>query len=178
MLGFRALSRVPWATLLLLGGGFAMAAAIQKSGLSAFLSAQLGVVRGLPPFEQVLLASLATVALSAVASNTATIAVMLVVLKDAVAPDVLHHHPLRRHHRLLLRLRPPRGHAAQRHRLRQRLRHHPPDGAHRRVARPPRRHPRRRLVLGDRALGDVTGRSSELKILAHVLREPPIDTVT
>ena len=66
-----------------------MAAAIQKSGLSAFLSAQLGVVRGLPPFEQVLLASLATVALSAVASNTATIALMLVVLKDAVAPDVL-----------------------------------------------------------------------------------------
>jgi sodium-dependent dicarboxylate transporter 2/3/5 len=89
VLGFRALSRVPWATLLLLGGGFAMAAAIQKSGLSAFLSAQLGVVRGLPPFEQVLLAALATVALSAVASNTATIAVMLVVLKDAVAPDVL-----------------------------------------------------------------------------------------
>ena len=36
-----------------------------------------------------LLASLATVALSAVASNTATIAVMLVVLKDAVAPEMM-----------------------------------------------------------------------------------------
>jgi sodium-dependent dicarboxylate transporter 2/3/5 len=89
VLGFRALSRVPWATLLLLGGGFAMAAAIQKSGLSAFMSAQLAVVRGLPPFGQVLLASVATVALSSVASNTATIAVMLVVLKDAVAPEVM-----------------------------------------------------------------------------------------
>ena len=89
VLGFKALSRVPWATLLLLGGGFAMAAAIQGSGLSQWLGAQLLAVRGLPPFAQVLLASLATVALSAVASNTATIAVMLVVLKDAVAPDVL-----------------------------------------------------------------------------------------
>lgn len=89
VLGFRALSKVPWETLLLLGGGFAMAAAIQKSGLSEYLSAQLGVVRGLPPFQQVLLASVATVALSAVASNTATIAVMLVVLRDAVAPEIM-----------------------------------------------------------------------------------------
>ncbi|HEV2854967.1 MAG TPA: DASS family sodium-coupled anion symporter [Thermoanaerobaculia bacterium] len=89
VLGFKALSRVPWETLLLLGGGFAMAAAIQKSGLSDFMSAQLAAVRGLPPFGQVLLASVATVALSAVASNTATIAVMLVVLKDAVAPEVM-----------------------------------------------------------------------------------------
>lgn len=89
VLGFRALSRVPWETLLLLGGGFAMAAAIQKSGLSAWMGAQLLAVRGLPPFAQVLLSSLAVVGLSAVASNTATIAVMLVVLKDAVAPEIL-----------------------------------------------------------------------------------------
>jgi sodium-dependent dicarboxylate transporter 2/3/5 len=89
VLGFRALARVPWETLLLLGGGFAMAAAIQKSGLSAWMSGQLVFVRDLPPFGQVLAASVACVALSAVASNTATIAVMLVVLKDAVAPDLM-----------------------------------------------------------------------------------------
>lgn len=89
VLGFRALSQVPWETLLLLGGGFAMAAAIQKSGLSAWLGAQLLAIRGLPPFAQVLLSSVAVVGLSAVASNTATIAVMLVVLKDAVAPEIM-----------------------------------------------------------------------------------------
>jgi solute carrier family 13 (sodium-dependent dicarboxylate transporter), member 2/3/5 len=89
VLGFRALARVPWETLLLLGGGFAMAAAIQQSGLSAWLGAQLLAVRGLPPFAQVLLSSLAVVGLSAVASNTATIAVMLVVLRDAVSPEIL-----------------------------------------------------------------------------------------
>jgi sodium-dependent dicarboxylate transporter 2/3/5 len=88
VLGFKALAGVPWETLLLLGGGFAMAGAIQKSGLSGFMSERLAAVQGLPPFAQVLLASLATVALSAVASNTSTIAVMLVVLKGAVAPQM------------------------------------------------------------------------------------------
>ncbi|HEX5758165.1 MAG TPA: DASS family sodium-coupled anion symporter [Thermoanaerobaculia bacterium] len=89
VLGLPALRRVPWETLLLLGGGFAMAAAIQKSGLSDWMSQRLLAVRDLPGFAQVLLASLAVVALSAVASNTATIAVMLVVLKDAVAPELV-----------------------------------------------------------------------------------------
>ena len=89
VLTLQALARVPWETLLLLGGGFAMASAIQGSGLSAWLGAQLLAVRGLPPFAQVLLASLAVVGLSAVASNTATIAVMLVVLRDAVSPEIL-----------------------------------------------------------------------------------------
>jgi sodium-dependent dicarboxylate transporter 2/3/5 len=88
VLTFRALAKVPWETLLLLGGGFAMASAIQKSGLSALMSERLVAVQSLPPFAQVLLAALATVALSAVASNTSTIAVMLVVLKGAVAPEV------------------------------------------------------------------------------------------
>jgi sodium-dependent dicarboxylate transporter 2/3/5 len=37
----------------------------------------------------VLLASLVTVGISAVASNTATITIMLVVLRDAVAPGIL-----------------------------------------------------------------------------------------
>jgi|CXWL01.1.fsa_nt_gi sodium-dependent dicarboxylate transporter 2/3/5 len=84
-----SLRTVPWETLLLLGGGFAMAAGIQGSGLSELMAGQLTAIRELPGFQQVLLASLVTVAISAVASNTATTAVMLVVLRDAASPEVL-----------------------------------------------------------------------------------------
>jgi sodium-dependent dicarboxylate transporter 2/3/5 len=84
-----SLRTVPWSTLLLLGGGFAMAAGIQGSGLSVWMAEQLSAIRDLPGFQQVLLASLVTVAISSVASNTATVAVMLVVLRDAASPEIL-----------------------------------------------------------------------------------------
>ena len=83
-LELRTLRTVPWETLILLGGGFSMAAGIEGSGLSKWMALQLGVVRDLPFFGQVLMASGVTVALTAVASNTATTAVMLNVLKSAV----------------------------------------------------------------------------------------------
>ena len=85
-LELRSLRKVPWATLLLMGGSFAMAAAIEQSGLSAWIGERLAGLREVPPFVQVLGASLVTVALSAVASNTATITIALNVLRTAVAP--------------------------------------------------------------------------------------------
>ncbi len=89
LLELRSLRTVPWETLLLLGGSFAMAYGVQESGLSVWMAAQLGVVRTLPPFVQVLMASIATVALSSVASNTATIGIMLNVLRGAVSPALV-----------------------------------------------------------------------------------------
>jgi sodium-dependent dicarboxylate transporter 2/3/5 len=90
VLTLAALRKVPWETLLLLGGGFAMAAGTQRSGLSDWAAHQLAALSGLPPYSQVLAAAVATIAISAVASNTATIAVMLVVLKDVVTiPELL-----------------------------------------------------------------------------------------
>jgi sodium-dependent dicarboxylate transporter 2/3/5 len=84
-----SLRRVPWETLLLLGGGFAMAAAVQGSGLSRWLAGQMLAARAMPGAAQVLLASVVTVGVSAIASNTATIAIMLVVLREAATASLL-----------------------------------------------------------------------------------------
>ena len=74
---------IQWETLVLLGGGFSLAAAIEASGLSHWMGAQLAALRGSPPLLQITAASFTTVTLSAFASNAATVAVMLPVLAAA-----------------------------------------------------------------------------------------------
>jgi sodium-dependent dicarboxylate transporter 2/3/5 len=83
----RSFKRLQWDALVLLGGGFSMAAAVEASGLSDWIGAQMAALRGFPAFAQVALASLATVTLSAFASNVATTAVMLPILLSSVAPQ-------------------------------------------------------------------------------------------
>lgn len=82
----RSLRTLQWKTLLLIGGGFAMAEAIEGSGLSSWLGTSLGGLRDLAPMPQLVLVSLVTVALSAFASNAATVAVLLPILATTVAP--------------------------------------------------------------------------------------------
>lgn len=89
ILELRSLRLVPWSTLVLLGGSFAMAAGIQGSGLGGQMAEGMSGLRDLPPFVALLLASVTTVGISAVASNTATITVMLNVLHGAVAPSAV-----------------------------------------------------------------------------------------
>lgn len=80
-----SLRRVPWSALILLGGSFALAAGIEGSGLSTWMAARLHVVNELSGFAQVALASFTTIALSAFASNTASVNVMLNILPQTPA---------------------------------------------------------------------------------------------
>ena len=81
----RAIPRMPWGALVLLGGSFAMASGIEGSGLGGWMAQRLAVVGELPRVGQIRLASFGTVALSAVASNTATVNIALNVLPRDLA---------------------------------------------------------------------------------------------
>jgi sodium-dependent dicarboxylate transporter 2/3/5 len=89
-LALASLRYIPFGTLVLLGGSLSMAAGIEASGLGRWLAAALSGVHELPLPLQLVGACLASVALSAVASNVATIAIMLPVLAGAVAPEHAH----------------------------------------------------------------------------------------
>ncbi|HEX8698489.1 MAG TPA: SLC13 family permease, partial [Myxococcaceae bacterium] len=72
-LPWAAVRRVPWDSLLLLGGGFALAAGIEASGLSAWLSQRLSGLESMAPIAQHATVATTTILLSAIASNTATV---------------------------------------------------------------------------------------------------------
>jgi len=77
---WRMLRALPWETLLLLGGSFAMAGGLEQSGFASWMAGELQALTALPWWLQVGLATSATILLSAIASNTATINLMLNVL--------------------------------------------------------------------------------------------------
>jgi sodium-dependent dicarboxylate transporter 2/3/5 len=84
LLDWRIAERLPWDVLLLIGGGFCLAAGVRASGLDVSIGHGLsGFIAGRPSW-QVELAVVACVALfSEVASNTATAQVLLPVLATA-----------------------------------------------------------------------------------------------
>lgn len=79
-IGRRSVRKLPYSTLLLLGGSFALASGIEASGLGQWMAAQLSRIGELPLVAQVGLTALGTITLTAVASNVATMNVALNVL--------------------------------------------------------------------------------------------------
>ena len=76
----RAARAVPWSVLLLMGGGFALASAIQDSGLSGWLASGTAGLAGLPAPVAVLAICVGVSFMSAFTSNTATTQIALPLL--------------------------------------------------------------------------------------------------
>lgn len=72
--------RLPWGVLLLFGGGLALAAVIQESGLAEAIALQLSVLKGLPIIIAIGIVTLTVIFLTEVTSNTATTAAFLPLL--------------------------------------------------------------------------------------------------
>ncbi|MGM0577209.1 MAG: SLC13 family permease [Myxococcota bacterium] len=85
---------IPWAVVLLFGGGMSLAHGFQASGLSEGIAAALGDLSGLPTAAMVAVIALAVTFLTEVTSNTATTTVLLPVLAAfstaaGLAPEVV-----------------------------------------------------------------------------------------
>jgi len=72
--------RLPWGVILLLGGGFALADATERSGLSAYLSDKLSGLNDLDSWQLSLLLTFITTFITEIASNTATANILVPIL--------------------------------------------------------------------------------------------------
>ena len=80
LLDWAAAVRLPWDVILLFGGGFALAAGFQQSGLTGWLGAQLTQFAGVGLLGLVLAVTTLVVFLTEVTSNTATASLMLPIM--------------------------------------------------------------------------------------------------
>lgn len=83
---------MPWEIVILVGGGYALAAGCKVSGLSVWIGRQLEPMSGLPPWAVTLLACLLVSAVTEFASNPATLTVFLPIL--CALSETLHINPL------------------------------------------------------------------------------------
>jgi len=85
LLGWSETKRLPWGVLLLFGGGLSLAAAVESSGLAAWIGARLEGLRGLPALWVVLAVVGTVILLTELTSNTATTATFLPVVAAVAA---------------------------------------------------------------------------------------------
>ncbi len=77
LLDWQEARRAPWYLILLLGGGLALADAVVKSGLSAWLGTALEAVSGLPLLPMILAIALLCALITEAASNVATATIFM-----------------------------------------------------------------------------------------------------
>jgi sodium-dependent dicarboxylate transporter 2/3/5 len=77
LLEWEEFKRIPWDVLILFGGGFALADALESSGFSKWAGARLAFVGGWKPVVMIVVMCLVVTLLSEVASNVATATAMM-----------------------------------------------------------------------------------------------------
>ncbi|CAL8365371.1 unnamed protein product [Lota lota] len=82
--------RMPWNIILLLGGGFALAAGSEKSGLSLWLGESLVPLRSIPAFAISIILCLLVATFTECSSNTATTTLFLPILASMATAIKLH----------------------------------------------------------------------------------------
>ena len=73
---------------MILGGGFALAEITERSGLSTVMAEYLSLLSVFPPAVIVFLVCIITAVLSELASNTATITIIMPVLHEMVSSNI------------------------------------------------------------------------------------------
>jgi sodium-dependent dicarboxylate transporter 2/3/5 len=92
IMGPDVIPRLPWNIVLLFGGGFALAAGFQQTGLAQIIGNQFEALASLPPFLMILLVCLVLTFLTELTSNLATTEMILPIL--AAIAVVTETHPL------------------------------------------------------------------------------------
>lgn len=85
LLDWPTASRIPWAIVLLFGGGLSVAAAMESTGLSAWLAAELGPLKGFAPLLVIAVLLLVTLLTTELMSNVASLTAMLPVVAALAA---------------------------------------------------------------------------------------------
>ncbi len=80
LMDWETAEKLPWGVLILLGGGLALAAGVEKTGLATWLGSRLSLVGHLPSLSVIFLVTLITAWVTEFASNTATATLMMPVL--------------------------------------------------------------------------------------------------
>jgi sodium-dependent dicarboxylate transporter 2/3/5 len=83
LMNWETAQKLPWGILLLFGGGFAVAAGFQQTGLSAYIGHAFSAVSGASPVLLVMGTCLMMTFLTEVTSNTATTLIMVPILARA-----------------------------------------------------------------------------------------------
>lgn len=83
LLTWEAAERIPWGALILFGGGIAIAAAFETSGLSELLAVHLRALDQVPLLLRIVLLCAGVVAVGEIASNTATAVLLMPILAAA-----------------------------------------------------------------------------------------------